>query len=81
MYRNEAEVGKAIRASGIPREEVFVSAYEPLFPCPIVSDKYAHDEIILATKIESKDHGYENTLRGVDESLKRFGFGKDLLHC
>ncbi|EIM90875.1 Aldo/keto reductase [Stereum hirsutum FP-91666 SS1] len=51
MYRNEAEVGEAIRASGIPREDVFVT-----------------------TKIESKDHGYENTLKGVDESLKRFGF-------
>lgn len=27
MYRNEAEVGEAIRESGIPREDVFVSAY------------------------------------------------------
>lgn len=76
MYRNEAEVGEAIRASGVPREEVFVSAWEPLIPCRLHSE-HAYDVNILATKIESKDHGYESTLKGVDESLKRFGFGKD----
>ena len=25
MYRNEAEVGRAVRESGVPRSEVFVS--------------------------------------------------------
>ena len=29
-----------------------------------------------ATKCVSKTHGYESTLKGVDESLARFGFGK-----
>lgn len=28
-YRNEAEVGEAVRRSGVPREEVFVSTYMP----------------------------------------------------
>lgn len=28
-----------------------------------------------ATKCVSKNHGYDSTLLGVDESLKKFGFG------
>lgn len=27
MYENEAEVGEAVRKSGVPRSEVFVSKY------------------------------------------------------
>ncbi|KAF5314014.1 hypothetical protein D9611_006798 [Ephemerocybe angulata] len=50
-YRNEVDVGDAVRESGIPREEVFIT-----------------------TKIGSSSHGYANTVRGVDESLKRFKF-------
>jgi len=30
----------------------------------------------LATKCISKTHGYESTLKGVDQSLERFGFGE-----
>lgn len=30
----------------------------------------------LATKCISKNHGYDNTLKGVDESLAKFGLGK-----
>jgi len=51
VYRNEAEVAEAIRASGVPREDVFVT-----------------------TKCVSKTHGYESTLKGVSESLKRMAF-------
>ncbi|KAH9840557.1 Aldo/keto reductase [Rhodofomes roseus] len=51
MYRNEDQVGQAVRESGIPREKVFVT-----------------------TKIYDPDHGYESTLKVVDESLQRFGF-------
>jgi hypothetical protein len=29
-----------------------------------------------ATKCVSKTHGYESTLKGVDESLAKFGFGR-----
>ena len=28
MYRNEAKVGEAVRESGIPREEIFISTYD-----------------------------------------------------
>ncbi|KAG7098720.1 hypothetical protein E1B28_000633 [Marasmius oreades] len=31
-------------------------------------------EVFITTKCASKSHGYENTLKGVDESLQRFGF-------
>jgi len=50
-YGNEAEVAEAIRASGIPRGDVFVT-----------------------TKCVSSTHGYNSTLRGVNESLARMKF-------
>ncbi|KAH6914349.1 Aldo/keto reductase [Coprinopsis sp. MPI-PUGE-AT-0042] len=51
MYRNEEQVGEAVRESGLNREDLFIT-----------------------TKIASSDHGYESTKRGVEESLKKFGF-------
>ncbi|MBI3117547.1 MAG: aldo/keto reductase, partial [Candidatus Hydrogenedentes bacterium] len=50
IYGNERGVGEGIRASGVPRAEVFVT-----------------------TKVWNGDHGYDNTLRAFDESLKRLG--------
>ncbi|PBK74515.1 Aldo/keto reductase [Armillaria solidipes] len=49
-YKNEADVGAAFRASGLKREDVF-----------------------LTSKCVSKTHGYDSTLKGVDESLEKFG--------
>jgi len=51
MYKNEAEVGAALRECGLSRDEVFVT-----------------------TKCASRSHGYESTLKGVDESLAKFHF-------
>lgn len=48
IYRNEADVGRAIYDSGLPRSEVFVT-----------------------TKLWNADHGYDETLRALDASLKR----------
>ncbi|KAF5380620.1 hypothetical protein D9615_004546 [Tricholomella constricta] len=50
-YRNEAAVGEAVRDSGLPRQDLFIT-----------------------TKCISKLHGYESTLKGVDDSLARFKF-------
>ncbi|EPS97909.1 hypothetical protein FOMPIDRAFT_1031751 [Fomitopsis schrenkii] len=50
-YQNEDQVGRAVRGSGVPREEVFVT-----------------------TKIYDPHHGYESTVRAVDESLQCFSF-------
>lgn len=49
-YGNEVDVGEAIRASGLPREEVFVT-----------------------TKLWNTDHGYDEALAAIDESLQRLG--------
>ncbi|OCH95448.1 Aldo/keto reductase [Obba rivulosa] len=51
LYNNEDEVGKAVRESGVPRNEVF-----------------------LTSKVMHHEHGYENTLKAIDDSLKRFAF-------
>lgn len=50
-YHNEAQVGEAVKESGIDREDLFIT-----------------------TKCVSRTHGYSSTLRGVDESLAKFGF-------
>ncbi|KAI0633832.1 Aldo/keto reductase [Trametes polyzona] len=50
-YKNERQVGDAIRQSGIPREEVFVTS-----------------------KIYHPEHGYENTLKAVQDSLNNLGY-------
>ena len=49
-YKNEEAVGAAIRASGIPRSDFFVT-----------------------TKLWTQDHGYDNTLRAFDTSMKKLG--------
>jgi 2,5-diketo-D-gluconate reductase A len=49
-YGNELGVGRGIRASGVPREQVF-----------------------LTSKLRGADHGYSETLRGLDASLERLG--------
>jgi len=48
MYGNEEGVGKAVRSSNVPRDELFIT-----------------------TKLWNSDHGYKNTLKAFDESLKR----------
>lgn len=48
LYRNEKEVGNAIRKSGVNRSEIFVT-----------------------TKVGNSDHGFDNTLRAFDESMKK----------
>jgi len=49
-YRNEAEVGEAIRQSGVAREE-----------------------LLVASKIPGRDHGYDDAIRSVHDSLDRLG--------
>ncbi len=50
LYKNETGVGKALRESGVPREQLFVT-----------------------TKLWNADHGYENTLRACETSLRALG--------
>ncbi|KAJ7045671.1 NADP-dependent oxidoreductase domain-containing protein [Mycena alexandri] len=50
-YKNEKEVGDAVKESGLKREDLFIT-----------------------TKCNSRTHGYESTLKVVDESLASFGF-------
>lgn len=50
VYRNEEGVGEGVRASALPRDELFV-----------------------ATKLWNEDHGYDSTLRAMDQSLARLG--------
>lgn len=49
-YGNEEGVGEAIKKSGLPREELFVT-----------------------TKLWVQDHGYDNTLKAFDTSMKKLG--------
>jgi methylglyoxal/glyoxal reductase len=48
MYENEREIGNAVRQSGIPRSEIFIT-----------------------TKVNNTEQGYDKTLRGFENSLKK----------
>jgi 2,5-diketo-D-gluconate reductase A len=50
LYLNEAGVGAGVRASGVAREELFIT-----------------------TKVWNDDHGYDETLRAFDTSLRLLG--------
>jgi diketogulonate reductase-like aldo/keto reductase len=52
-YGNEGDVADGIAASGVPRDEVFVT-----------------------TKLWNADHGYDETLRACDGSLRRLGMAR-----
>ncbi len=52
MYHNEAEVGRAIRESGIPREEIFVIT--KLYP----GSQYADPEQAIQDALDKLDIGY-----------------------
>lgn len=49
-YRNEDIVGRAVRDSGISREEVFITS-----------------------KLDNPNHGYDNTMRSLEETLQKLG--------
>jgi len=53
MYRNEAQVGEAVRTSGIPRDEVFVTS-------KLNNGNHAYDDALAAfdTTMETLDLGY-----------------------
>jgi methylglyoxal/glyoxal reductase len=48
LYNNERGVGRAVRESKVPREDVYV-----------------------VTKLWNSDHGYDNALKAIDESLEK----------
>ena len=50
IYQNEESVGKAIKDSGIPREELFVT-----------------------TKLWNNRYTYEDSVKGLEESLHKLG--------
>lgn len=52
-YDNEVEVGEAVRASSVPREELFVTS-----------------------KLPGADHGYDEAMRSVEDSLERLGLDR-----
>ena len=72
-YQNEDQVGQAVRQSGLPREEVFVSKSIPL---RAVSLPEGCANSNTASKVYNQDQGYESTFRAVDDSLKNFGYDK-----
>lgn len=55
MYENEAEVGKAVRESGIPRKEIFVTT--KLYP-----DQYDNPEKAIEDSLKRLDIGYIDLL-------------------
>ena len=76
-YRNEDQVGQAVKRCGIPRKEIFVSEFRP-FRFVRWRNGLA-DLACLASKIYHPEHGYQQTLDAVDDSLRKFGHGTSVL--
>lgn len=72
LYNNEAEVGKAVRESGVSRSEIFISECDA---CGVLQSVVSYH---IASKVMHHEHGYESTLRAIDNSLERFGFGMQI---
>ena len=72
-YENEREVGRAVRESGIPREEIFVSKSSP--GRARLRDRRSDSLAGIASKIYHPDFGYESTLRCVGESFDKLNLG------
>lgn len=85
MYRNENAVGQAVKESGLKREDIFVSklcstrSYFIICLCFLGLAVEVDSHLFPATKCGSRSHGYESTLKGVDDSLAKFGFGEKVL--
>lgn len=75
-----------MRDSGIKREEIFVSEWtnEEETEGGRRKERFELTAFrlvlvwILASKIVSKNHGYESTLKGVEESLEKMGLGESV---
>ena len=77
VYRNEAAVAEAVRESGLNRGDVFICTHH-------VGCIPYHSVLRFscqASKCVSRNHGYEQTLKGIDESLARMKFGMTSLAC
>lgn len=74
-YRNELQVGDAVRESGVSREDIFIS------PCyAIPGGGRMNDIFSLASKINKIAGGYQSCLDAIDDSLRNFGFGRRLFN-
>jgi diketogulonate reductase-like aldo/keto reductase len=49
-YENEVSVGLAVKQSGIPRDEIFITS-----------------------KLQNPEHGYDNTMRAFEQTMKNLG--------
>jgi diketogulonate reductase-like aldo/keto reductase len=54
VYRNESDVGKAIRDAGIPRQEVFVTS-KVVAP----HNRWSYDEVVEAVRLSNRKLGLE----------------------
>lgn len=76
MYHNEKEAGEAIRESGVPRSELFISAFEIM----ILSVLLLNDTCFAADKVPDYEGTYEKALTCIDNSLKVMGVSKSSKH-
>lgn len=66
LYNNEGEVGHAIKESGIPRDQIFVSKLLSLRRVLLALTGFD-----IATKLMSNDKDYDSAAKAIDESLER----------
>ena len=67
-YYTEKPLGDAVRESGVPREDVFVTTK---LPCVIISGK---SHFVVPHVALSRQHHHAKVAESLEESLNNFGF-------
>ncbi|RUS24509.1 LOW QUALITY PROTEIN: NADP-dependent oxidoreductase domain-containing protein [Jimgerdemannia flammicorona] len=73
IYGNEADVGNAIRKSGIPRDQIFVTTKLWVPYLPIASFSLLLHLLTPLTSHPPTDQGFDSALRACDNSLRKLG--------
>ncbi|KAF7432780.1 hypothetical protein PC9H_004723 [Pleurotus ostreatus] len=73
-YDTKASVLEAFAAGYRHIDSAQVYRNEAHVGAAVHESSLPREELFITTKVVSKNHGYEKTLSGVDESLKKFGF-------
>ncbi|KAH7904296.1 NADP-dependent oxidoreductase domain-containing protein [Hygrophoropsis aurantiaca] len=71
FYKNEAQVGEGVRASGVDRAGIFISWFF-LIVCATISIFLKSG--YTASKVYDPDYGLEKTAAAVNDSIKNLGF-------
>ena len=75
MYRNEQAVGEAVRESGVPRGQIFISTRSHLCMLGMSTALGLTSCAYTASKVDSREHGSDVTPKAIEDSVQKIGLG------